>query len=185
MRMMPSVLVRQLDRWGRRISDSINSIQELARLGVRFIAVTQTSTRMSRTPWLGSCFIRMGASLFRQHRGEFSGRDGLVIGTATETGTGTRRLRGAWLAKLPPSRHALSGGLWFVIAERSRFSLCACRSDGTIRPRPTGGTSSHAVALPAYDNPPLDRLTAPCDRRISSTVSQPMSFLRYASFITQ
>jgi putative DNA-invertase from lambdoid prophage Rac len=35
------VLVWKLDRWGRSIRDSINTIQELVGLGVRFIAVTQ------------------------------------------------------------------------------------------------------------------------------------------------
>ena len=35
------MLVWKLDRWGRSIRDSINSIQELVGLGVRFIAVTQ------------------------------------------------------------------------------------------------------------------------------------------------
>jgi len=39
-RRMDSVLVWKLDRWGRSIRDSINSIQELVGLGVRFIAVT-------------------------------------------------------------------------------------------------------------------------------------------------
>jgi DNA invertase Pin-like site-specific DNA recombinase len=35
------VLVWKLDRWGRSVADSIKSIQELASLDVRFIAVTQ------------------------------------------------------------------------------------------------------------------------------------------------
>jgi putative DNA-invertase from lambdoid prophage Rac len=35
-----AVLVWKLDRWGRSVIDSIKSIQELASLGVRFIAVT-------------------------------------------------------------------------------------------------------------------------------------------------
>ena len=40
-RRLDAVLVWKLDRWGRSIRDSINSIQELVGLGVRFIAVTQ------------------------------------------------------------------------------------------------------------------------------------------------
>jgi putative DNA-invertase from lambdoid prophage Rac len=40
-RRLDTVLVWKLDRWGRSIRDSINSIQELVGLGVRFIAVTQ------------------------------------------------------------------------------------------------------------------------------------------------
>ena len=40
-RRFDAVLVWKLDRWGRSIRDSINSIQELVGLGVRFIAVTQ------------------------------------------------------------------------------------------------------------------------------------------------
>lgn len=40
-RRLDGVLVWKLDRWGRSVADSIKSIQELASLGVRFIAVTQ------------------------------------------------------------------------------------------------------------------------------------------------
>jgi DNA invertase Pin-like site-specific DNA recombinase len=36
-----AVCVWKLDRWGRSVADSIRSIQELASLGVRFVAVTQ------------------------------------------------------------------------------------------------------------------------------------------------
>lgn len=35
------VLVWKLDRWGRSLTDSINGIQELVSLGIRFIAPTQ------------------------------------------------------------------------------------------------------------------------------------------------
>ena len=41
MRRFDAVLVWKLDRWGRSVADSIRSIQELAGLGVRFLAVTQ------------------------------------------------------------------------------------------------------------------------------------------------
>lgn len=40
-RRIDAVLVWKLDRWGRSVVDSIRSIQELASLGVRFLAVTQ------------------------------------------------------------------------------------------------------------------------------------------------
>jgi putative DNA-invertase from lambdoid prophage Rac len=40
-RRFDAVLVWKLDRWGRSVADSIKQIQELASLGVRFIAVTQ------------------------------------------------------------------------------------------------------------------------------------------------
>src|SRR5215831_5937133 len=40
-RRFDAVLVWKLDRWGRSVADSIKSIQELASLDVRFIAVTQ------------------------------------------------------------------------------------------------------------------------------------------------
>ena len=40
-RRFDAVLVWKLDRWGRSVLDSIRSIQELASLGVRFLAVTQ------------------------------------------------------------------------------------------------------------------------------------------------
>jgi DNA invertase Pin-like site-specific DNA recombinase len=36
-----AVLVWKLDRWGRSLIHSLQSVQELASLGVRFIAVTQ------------------------------------------------------------------------------------------------------------------------------------------------
>jgi len=36
-----AVLVWKLDRWGRSLIQSLQSVQELASLGVRFIAVTQ------------------------------------------------------------------------------------------------------------------------------------------------
>jgi len=35
------VLVWKLDRWGRSVADCVRSIQELASLGIRFLAVTQ------------------------------------------------------------------------------------------------------------------------------------------------
>ena len=41
LRKFEAVLVWKLDRWGRSVLDSIRSIQELASLGVRFLAVTQ------------------------------------------------------------------------------------------------------------------------------------------------
>jgi putative DNA-invertase from lambdoid prophage Rac len=41
-RRFDAVLVWKLDRWGRSVADSIRSIQELASLGVRFIAITQS-----------------------------------------------------------------------------------------------------------------------------------------------
>ena len=41
MRRFDVVLVWKLDRWGRSVAASIKSIQELASLGVRFIAITQ------------------------------------------------------------------------------------------------------------------------------------------------
>jgi putative DNA-invertase from lambdoid prophage Rac len=40
-RRFDAVLVWKLDRWGRSVADCIRSIQELASLGVRFLAVTQ------------------------------------------------------------------------------------------------------------------------------------------------
>jgi len=40
-RRFDAVLCWKLDRWGRSVADSIKSIQELASLGVRFLAVTQ------------------------------------------------------------------------------------------------------------------------------------------------
>jgi putative DNA-invertase from lambdoid prophage Rac len=40
-RRFDAVLVWKLDRWGRSVAASVKSIQELASLGVRFIAVTQ------------------------------------------------------------------------------------------------------------------------------------------------
>lgn len=41
MRRFDVVLCWKLDRWGRSLANSIQSIQELASLGVRFIAITQ------------------------------------------------------------------------------------------------------------------------------------------------
>src|SRR5215471_8514591 len=40
-RWVDAVAVWKLDRWGRSVADSSKGIQELASLGVRFIAVTQ------------------------------------------------------------------------------------------------------------------------------------------------
>src|SRR5215831_1652229 len=40
-RRFDAVLCWKLDRWGRSVADSINSIRELTSLGVRFVAVTQ------------------------------------------------------------------------------------------------------------------------------------------------
>jgi DNA invertase Pin-like site-specific DNA recombinase len=40
-RHLDAVCVWKLDRWGRSVADSIKGIQELASLGVRFVAVTQ------------------------------------------------------------------------------------------------------------------------------------------------
>ncbi len=40
-RRFDAVLVWKLDRWGRSVTDSIRGIQELASLGIRFIAATQ------------------------------------------------------------------------------------------------------------------------------------------------
>ena len=41
MRRFDVVLVWKLDRWGRSVAASVKSIQELASLGIRFIAMTQ------------------------------------------------------------------------------------------------------------------------------------------------
>ena len=41
MRRFDTVVVWKLDRWGRSVAHSIKSIQELAALGIRFVAVTQ------------------------------------------------------------------------------------------------------------------------------------------------
>ena len=40
-RRFDAVLVWKLDRWGRSVADCVRSLQELASLGVRFLAVTQ------------------------------------------------------------------------------------------------------------------------------------------------
>jgi putative DNA-invertase from lambdoid prophage Rac len=41
LRRFDSVLVWKLDRWGRSLADCVRSIQELAALGIRFVAMTQ------------------------------------------------------------------------------------------------------------------------------------------------
>ena len=41
LRRFDAVLVWKLDRWGRSVADCVRSLQELASLGVRFLAVTQ------------------------------------------------------------------------------------------------------------------------------------------------
>lgn len=40
-RRFEAVLVWKLDRWGRAVADCVRSLQELASLGIRFLAVTQ------------------------------------------------------------------------------------------------------------------------------------------------
>jgi putative DNA-invertase from lambdoid prophage Rac len=41
LRRFDSVLVWKLDRWGRSLPDCVRSMQELAALGIRFVAITQ------------------------------------------------------------------------------------------------------------------------------------------------
>jgi DNA invertase Pin-like site-specific DNA recombinase len=41
MRRFDAVMVWKLDRWGRSVADCVRSLQELASLGIRFLAVTQ------------------------------------------------------------------------------------------------------------------------------------------------
>jgi DNA invertase Pin-like site-specific DNA recombinase len=41
LRRFDAVLVWKLDRWGRSLPDCVRSIQELAALGIRFVAITQ------------------------------------------------------------------------------------------------------------------------------------------------
>ena len=48
-RKIDAVLVWKLDRWGRSLAHSIQSIQELDSLGVRFVATTQNIDTDERT----------------------------------------------------------------------------------------------------------------------------------------
>jgi len=41
MRRCDAVIVWKLDRWGRSVADCVRSLQELASVGIRFLAVTQ------------------------------------------------------------------------------------------------------------------------------------------------
>jgi DNA invertase Pin-like site-specific DNA recombinase len=49
-RRFDAVLCWKLDRWGRSVTDSIKSIQELVSLGVRFLAVTQNIDTQESNP---------------------------------------------------------------------------------------------------------------------------------------
>ena len=52
MRRFDAVLVWKLDRWGRSVADCIRSLQELASLGIRFLAVTQNLDTDELNPML-------------------------------------------------------------------------------------------------------------------------------------
>ena len=52
-RRFDTVLVWKLDRWGRSLARLVQTVQELSGLGIRFIAVTKTSTLTKTTPWRG------------------------------------------------------------------------------------------------------------------------------------
>jgi site-specific DNA recombinase len=60
-RRFDAVLVWKLDRWGRCVPDSIKSIQELASLGIRFIAVTQNIDTDERSPMSRFLLVIMSA----------------------------------------------------------------------------------------------------------------------------
>jgi putative DNA-invertase from lambdoid prophage Rac len=55
MRRFDAVLVWKLDRWGRSVADCVRSLQELASLGIRFLAVTQNLDTDESNPCRGSC----------------------------------------------------------------------------------------------------------------------------------
>jgi putative DNA-invertase from lambdoid prophage Rac len=55
LRRFDAVLVWKLDRWGRSLADCVRSIQELAALGVRFVAITQNIDTDESNPAPRSC----------------------------------------------------------------------------------------------------------------------------------
>ena len=79
-RRFDTVLVWKLDRYGRSIRDTINSIQELVGLGVRFIAVTQnldTDESNPMAPLHAAHHGRLRGTGTRTHqRARCSGRKG-------------------------------------------------------------------------------------------------------------
>ncbi len=85
-RRFDAVLVWKLDRWGRSVADSIKTIQELASLGIRFIAVTQNIDTDDANPM--SRFLLHIMAAFAELERELI-RERVVAGlrTAKEQGT--------------------------------------------------------------------------------------------------
>jgi putative DNA-invertase from lambdoid prophage Rac len=89
------VLVWKLDRWGRSVVDCLNSVEELRRLGVRWIAVTQNLDTDESNPMSRLMLTQMaafaeferemirervkGGMLAAKHRGVKCGRPKLLI----------------------------------------------------------------------------------------------------------
>lgn len=61
MRRFDLVLVWKLDRWGRSVTDSMRSIQELDALGVKFLAVTQNIGTDESSPMARFMLVIMSA----------------------------------------------------------------------------------------------------------------------------
>lgn len=54
-RAIDAVVCWKLDGWGRSMPHLVQSVQELKSLGVRFVAVSQGSTRTKATLWPSYC----------------------------------------------------------------------------------------------------------------------------------
>ncbi|MBZ5677120.1 MAG: recombinase family protein [Acidobacteriia bacterium] len=61
LRRMDTVIVWKLDRWGRSLAHTVQSIQELSSLGIRWIAITQNIDTDERNPMAQLLMHLMGA----------------------------------------------------------------------------------------------------------------------------
>src|SRR4051794_14020511 len=81
------VLVWKLDRWGRSVADCVRSIQELAALGVRFVAITQNIDTDESNP-AARLLLHIFAA-FAEFERELI-RERVVTGIRAAQGRGTR-----------------------------------------------------------------------------------------------
>ena len=87
LRRFDAVLVWKLDRWGRSLPDCVRSIQELAALGIRFVAITQNIDTDESNPASRLLLHIFGA--FAEFERELI-RERVVTGIRAAQGRGTR-----------------------------------------------------------------------------------------------
>src|SRR4029078_11056192 len=86
-RRFASVLVWKLDRWGRSVADCVRSIQKIAPLGVRFVAITQNIDTDESNP-AARLLLHIFAAFAEFERALIRAR--VVTGSRAEQGRGPR-----------------------------------------------------------------------------------------------